>query len=359
MGIRVAILWSELAGYTNACFRALSAHPELDALFLCHFRPDPLAPFDPAAFGWVDQRALYDELHRAGRLTAVVRDFHPDVVLVTSWHIAGYRRALRALARRAVRVLCMDNQWLATPRQHLGVAISRWHVRPLYDLAFVPGERQAAFARKLGFPQRAIRYGLYSCDPSGFAPPPDVAPGTRPGRGFVFVGRLIAEKGVDTLAAAYRQYRLHASDPWPLTVYGSGPLGDVLAGIDGVRLAGFVQPDDLPAALHAAGAFVLPSQFEPWAVAIHEAAAAGLPLIVTAACGASVHLVQDGLNGAVVGAGEEDGLAAALGRIAGLSEVARAGQGAMSLALARQFTPERWAETVIEMAENRGSPFAE
>lgn len=355
MGIRVAILWSELAGYTNTCFRALAEHPEVDALFLSHFRPDPLAPFDPAAFAWVDRREDYHALMADGRLTAAAAEFHPDVVLVTSWHIRGYREALRALTGRAVRVLCMDNQWLATLRQRVGAAVSRWHVRPLYDLAFVPGERQAVFARKLGFPQRAIRYGLYSCDPDRFAPPP----GAAPARGFVFVGRLIPEKGVDTLAAAYRQYRLHAAEPWPLTVYGAGPMGDVLAGIDGVRLAGFVQPGDLPAALHAAGAFVLPSLFEPWAVAIHEAAAAGLPLVVTSACGASVHLVQDGLNGAVVGAGDEDGLAAALARIAGLTDEARAAQRAMSLALARQFTPGRWAQTVVEMAENRHSPFAE
>jgi glycosyltransferase involved in cell wall biosynthesis len=353
MGIRVAILWSELAGYTNACFRALADHPEVDALFLCHYPPDPSAPFDPAAFDWVDQRARYDTLMAEGRLTATVANFRPDVVLVTSWHVPGYRAAMRALARRAVRVVCMDNQWRATFRQRLGVAISRWHVRPLYDLAFVAGERQAEFARRLGFPQRAIRYGMLSCDIDRFAPPADAALG----RGFVFVGRLVPDKGVDTLAAAYRQYRLQAGDPWPLTVYGSGPLADLLDGIDGVTLAGFIQPDDLPAALHASGAFVLPSQFEPWAVAMHEAAAAGLPLIVTSVCGASVHLAQDGLNGAVVGAGDQEGLAAAFAHIAGLSDAARLAQREMSLALARQFTPGRWADTVVGMAENRGSPF--
>ncbi|MEZ5668445.1 MAG: glycosyltransferase family 4 protein [Alphaproteobacteria bacterium] len=346
MGVRVAILWSELSGYANACFRALAAHPDCEALFLSHMRADPLAPFDESAFAWVDRRAFYDALMAEGRLTDTVRAFRPDVVLVTSWHIKGYRAALKALAGRATRVLCMDNQWLATPRQRLGVAISRWHVRPLYDRAFVPGERQADFARRLGFAQGAIGYGLYACDPARFAPPP----GAGPGRGFVFVGRLIPEKGVDTLAAAYRQYRATAQDPWPLTVYGAGPLGDQLAGIAGVDLAGFIQPDALPAALHRAGAFVLPSLFEPWAVAIHEAAAAGLPMIVTGVCGASVHLVQDRLNGAVVGAGDAAGLARAMGRIAGLDEAARAEQGAMSLALARQFTPARWADTVIGMA---------
>lgn len=345
MGLRVAILWSELSGYADACFRALAAHPGCDGLFLSHFRADPLAPFDASAFAWVEQRAFYDALMAEGRLTEAVLAFKPDVVLVTSWHIPGYRAALKALAGRAVRVLCMDNQWLGTLRQRLGVAISGWHVRPLYDRVFLPGERQADFARRLGFPQAAIRYGLYACDPARFAPPP----GTPPGHGFVFVGRLIPPKGVDVLAAAYRSYRAAAADPWPLTVYGSGPLGEMLAGIEGVRLAGFVQPDALPAALHGAGAFVLPSLFEPWAVAIHEAAAAGLPLIVTAVCGASVHLVQDGLNGALVGAGDADGLAKAFARIAGLTAAARAGQGRMSLALAQQYTPARWAETVLAM----------
>lgn len=345
MGLRVAILWSELSGYADACFRALAAHPGCDGLFLSHFRADPMAPFDASAFAWLEQRAFYDELMASGTLIRTVEAFRPDVVLVTSWHIRGYRAALRALAGKTVRVLCMDNQWLGTPKQRLGVAVSRWHVRPLYDRVFLPGERQAIFARRLGFPQSAIRYGLYACDPARFAPPP----GTPPGEGFVFVGRLIPEKGVDVLGAAYRAYRAAATDPWPLTVYGSGPLKDMLAGIEGVTLAGFVQPDALPAALHRAGAFVLPSLFEPWAVAIHEAAAAGLPLIVTAVCGASVHLVQDGLNGAVVGAGDVDGLARAFGRIAGLTPEARAGAGAMSLALAQQYTPARWAETVLAM----------
>ncbi|MGF1626984.1 MAG: glycosyltransferase family 4 protein [Alphaproteobacteria bacterium] len=345
MGVRVAILWSELSGYADACFRALAGHPQTESLFLSHFRADPLAPFDASAFQWVDQRAFYDDLMAAGALTDRLRAFRPDVVLVTSWHIKGYRAALQALAGKAVRVLCMDNQWLGTARQRAGVAVSRWHVRPLYDLVFLPGERQADFARRLGFPQSAIRYGLYACDPARFAPPA----GTGLGHGFVFVGRLIPPKGVDVLAAAYRQYRASAADPWPLTVYGSGPLGERLAAIEGVTLAGFVQPDALPAALHAAGAFVLPSLFEPWAVAIHEAAAAGLPLIVTAVCGASVHLVQDGLNGALVGAGDADGLAKAFARIAGLTPEVRAGYGRMSLALARQYTPARWAETVLAM----------
>jgi glycosyltransferase involved in cell wall biosynthesis len=348
MGIRVAILWSGLSGYVNACFRELANHPQLDALFLCHYPTDPQAPFDESAYEWVDQRALYDDLMAAGSLTATVAAFAPDVVLVTSWHVKGYRAALKALEGKAVRVVCMDNPWVGTLRQYLGVAVSRWYIHPLYERAFVPGDRQAEFARRLGFRQSAISEGMLACDPARFAPPP----GAPPGRGFVYVGRLSPEKGLDTLADAYRRYRTRTDDPWPLAIYGAGPLSNTLAAIDGVTLGGFIQPADLPAALHAAGAFVLPSRiFEHWGVAIQEAGAAGLPLIVTSLCGASAHLVQDNLNGAVVEAGDPEDLARALLRIAGLTPEKRAAYSAMSLALAQQFTPQRWAGTVIEMPQ--------
>ena len=70
-----------------------------------------------------------------------------------------------------------------------------------------------------------------------------------------------------------------------------------LVGVHGVEMLGFVQPDDLPAVLERAGCLVLPSRFEPWGVVVHEAAAAGLPIVCTPVCGAATRLVLDGYNG--------------------------------------------------------------
>ena len=81
---------------------------------------------------------------------------------------------------------------------------------------------------------------------------------------------------------------------------GVGPLADTIGSIDGVDMLGFVQPDEMPSVFARAGCLVLPSRHEPWAVVIHEAASAGLPVVCTRACGASTRLVLDGLNGAVV-----------------------------------------------------------
>jgi glycosyltransferase involved in cell wall biosynthesis len=42
---------------------------------------------------------------------------------------------------------------------------------------------------------------------------------------------------------------------------------------------------------------VLPSDFEPWALVVNEAAAAGLAIIATDKVGAAAELVRDGVNG--------------------------------------------------------------
>ena len=41
-------------------------------------------------------------------------------------------------------------------------------------------------------------------------------------------------------------------------------------------------------------------RFEPWGVVIHEAAAAGLPIIASHLCGATTAYVRDGVNGFII-----------------------------------------------------------
>lgn len=79
-----------------------------------------------------------------------------------------------------------------------------------------------------------------------------------------------------------------------------------------------------------------------------EAAASGLPLIVSEACGAGVHLVRDGYNGYVTDAGHVRSVAAALTRMHRLSEDERQEYGRRSFELSKQYTPERWAKTLRE-----------
>jgi glycosyltransferase involved in cell wall biosynthesis len=96
-----------------------------------------------------------------------------------------------------------------------------------------------------------------------------------------------------------------------------------------------------------AGCLILPSRFEPWAVVVHEAAAAGLPVICSRACGASTRLVLDGHNGAVVTPGDASGLAQAFARIHRADDGTRAEMSRASEALAQQYSPRQWADRLL------------
>lgn len=345
--MRVAVLWSRLSGYFNACLKELAALPGVE-LYLAHIGEARDAPFDAAQFQWLGRARVFSGDPDAAALCRDLDAFAPDALLINSWHFGAYRRIARAYAGRAARVLAADNQWLGTVRQRLGVAVAPWYIAPLYDAAFVPGERQAVFARLLGFPEERIWRGLYSCDHDAFAaayrlrrertgPPP---------RDFLFVGRLVPEKGIDVLLDAYARYRAGTeagAGPLPLRLCGAGPLEAACRDRPGVRLEGFVQPDRLPAAMADAGCLLLPSRFEPWGVVVHEAAAAGLALICSERCGASVHLLQDGYNGFLAAAGRAAPLARALAAYAALDDDGVRAMAEASHGLSLQFTPRRWA----------------
>jgi glycosyltransferase involved in cell wall biosynthesis len=338
--MRVLILWTHLSGYMRACLDNLGWAQAVD-LHVVYMPPSSSAAFHDgevaplAAMSYsltpdLDLRALHDRLQ-------------PDVLIVCSWHVTAYRRVARR--SRALRILAMDNQWLGTPRQRLGILVSPWLLRPAYDRALVPGDRAAQFASKLGFRQDAIWRGSYSGDVSAFLAP--VEDQSSEERGFLFVGRLVPEKGVDVLVDAYAEYRSAVPAPWGLTVCGTGPLVDRVRAATGVEHLGFVQPSGLPRVFHRAGAFVLPSRFEPWGVVIHEACAAGLPIICSSVCGAVPSLVEDHWNGLIVEPGSVTSLALAMRRLHLMDDTQGREMGRRSADVANRYTPERWAQSLI------------
>ena len=79
----------------------------------------------------------------------------------------------------------------------------------------------------------------------------------------------------------------------------------------------------------AADVFALLSEREPWGVVVNEAAACGLPLVLSDRVGAAFDLLRDGENGVLVMAGDVESAASALRRLA-QNPAARAAAGARS-----------------------------
>lgn len=137
-------------------------------------------------------------------------------------------------------------------------------------------------------------------------------------RYLLYSGRLAGVKRIDTLIDAFARIAADRPD-WDLLIVGTGPLEKSLQDRvpetlrQRVVWTGFVNESDDIAAINAcASVFVLPSSYEPWALVIPEAAAAGLPIVASRVVGASGELVRDGVNGKLFTPGDVDQLTAAL-----------------------------------------------
>jgi glycosyltransferase involved in cell wall biosynthesis len=346
--MRIAVLWSHLSGFLNSCLKTLVDKHGV-TLFVSYQNESAEAPYDPKQFGWIQTSYTYEKLPDGKKLKEKLETFSPDVLLVASWHMKGYRYVLKQFRKKSVRVLFMDNQWLGTLKQRIGAFISPWYIQPLYEGVLLPGERQAVFAKKLGFHDSNIIRGGNSCNHPQFSAiwekrkeKQDPYPGS-----FIFVGRLVESKGVKNLIDAYKGYRELCRNPFNLICCGEGDFRKELEDIEGVRVLGFVQPNEIPEKFLESSCLVLPSLFEPWGVVIHEAAASGMAIICSSACGAMVHLVQPGYNGFVVEPGNSNDLRRALIRYTDLSPNERMKMGENSYKLSLQYTPEQWTANLL------------
>jgi glycosyltransferase involved in cell wall biosynthesis len=219
----------------------------------------------------------------------------------------------------------------------------------------VAGERAWQLGRLLGVPEEKLHRGVYGFDGREFGAvlPRRPRDGRDWPRAFLFVGRYIPVKGIDELLDAYARYRSmpraqSSNEPWTLTCCGKGPLAHLMSGQPGVRDIGFIAPPDLPNVLAQQGAFILPSLYEPWGVALAEGMATGMPAICTEACGASVDLVRPLYNGLLCTTGDARALAEAMSWIeehqAQLPEMGR-----RAAELAAAFDAEFWATRCVEM----------
>src|SRR5262249_7670950 len=120
---------------------------------------------------------------------------------------------------------------------------------------------------------------------------------------FFACTRFLPRKNIDGLLFAYAAYRARCRAPWGLVVAGSGMeslrLRDIerSLGLAGWRWPGFLQYDQLPLYYGLAGAFIHPGKAEPWGLVLNEAAASGLPLLVSHTVGAGYELLRSGENG--------------------------------------------------------------
>jgi glycosyltransferase involved in cell wall biosynthesis len=336
---KILLLWAPLADYSVTCMRELSKRQDVE-IYLIYQPANSNAPYNNLDLSFCKTVYLYDK-KKEKQLFQFCTSLHPDLIIMSSWNYKFYMYVSKKAKQSGTFVTStFDGQWVGTMKQRLGIILSSFFLKPCIDNFFVPGDRQAMFAKKLGY--KNPFQGYYCANSERFK---QVVTHTE--NKFIFIGRLVQVKGIEYLIAAYKKYRTLVKEPWGLVICGNGHLKNICQNQEGVELNEFVQPSELPQQLSKAKCLVLPSFFEPWGLVIHEAALAGLSIISSSAAGATTFFVRDGQNGYIINP-DEHSLLRAMILISQCDDQGQIEMSATSKTLGLLWTTIKWADYVYE-----------
>ncbi len=189
----------------------------------------------------------------------------------------------------------------------------------------------------------------------GFPALPEEQVPPLPGRNhIVCVARLAAEKGHRVLVEALAQLKARGL-AFHCTFVGSGPLEEEVAGriaaldlSERVTMKGALPPQEVAAQIAAADVSVLASFGEGIPIVLMEAFAQQRPVVATRV-GGIAELVEDGVSGRLVEAGDATALADALASILADPERAHEMGVAGWLTLKAKYNPIACAEQLLQL----------
>jgi len=340
--VRVTVVSPEPTPYRAPLFDRVAAHPEIELTVI-------YAAETVAGRTWSVERKHASSFLRGVRVPGLQRVFHhdypvtpgivralstsrPEVVVVSGWSTFASQVAIAWSRLRDVPYLPLVESHDLGPRARWrravkGAVVPRVLRGAAGALALGSASRESLVAR--GARRAQVRVFANTIDVPAWEGRADTLRGSREElRGklgaqpddvvVLSVARLGREKGLDTLlraAAETRDARLL------LVLVGEGPERtrlEQLAKELGVRLqlTGDLPSEEVAEAYVAADVFALLSSRETWGVVVNEAAASGLPLVLSNRVGAAYDLLRDGENGVLVPADDVVATTAALARVA-------------------------------------------
>jgi glycosyltransferase involved in cell wall biosynthesis len=334
MPVRCAIVPPTPVPYREPLFRALHERDDLDirVIYQSAGQPSWDVPSD-----WFPHEHPYPAVHlnsrqrrRAGRtpmlwsrgLEHALRTADPDCVVVSEYGPASLRVFNWCRRHKRAYVIfteCTPGIDPLLPRWQLG--LHRWLGGRADGLI---ATSSAARARLLAFgvPDERITVALQAADLEPFrAASRDAG---RDGVKVISAGRLVPDKNFAMLIEAFSRI----DDEATLEIVGTGFLEGELKQLAArlgvsVRFAGHVPPSQMPSLYAAADVYALVSTYEPFGVAVREAAAAGLPIICTKTAGAAGDVAIDGRNALLINPFSVEDIAGALERLASDGDLRR------------------------------------
>jgi glycosyltransferase involved in cell wall biosynthesis len=308
---------------------SLFTHDTSNAPWTIHAAPE----IRPILFGSGEDSAQQGKAHgvphewaKGGEVIGWLRDHAIDVVILLGYNDAGRGRIINWCYQHKVPVfLWGDSNVRGDRARGYRLKLKRAVLKGLLGRCtgvLTCGRLGDEYFARYGVPREKIHrftlepdYSLIENLPQSIV---DEVAGKygidRGRRRIIYSGRLAQEKRVDLLIRAFAGVAEQRPD-WDLLIVGNGPMRSQLGHLvpetlrSRVIWPGFLGDQHYVSALYKlSDVLVLPSDYEPWALVINEAAAAGLAIIASDVVGAAAELVQEGVNGHTFPAGDLESL---------------------------------------------------
>jgi len=351
--LRIVFLCTRLADYFYQCIAALLDRYPDGRVTVITRRPDKDAPYVFKEATGLKIR-YYEDFKDLGAMRRLIDTDRPELIYVAGWSDGRYLNLVRAYRQQIPIILGMDNPWRGTLRQWVGVLFYSRRLRKQFTQVWCPGVAQVELARRLGFTYAQILSGLYVANSQPYSRmylARQKKKATYPRR-LLFLGRFVSYKQPHVLAKVFHELvQEGANRGWTLELTGSGPLKESLKAYEGtfIQVNDFVDPAQLPEKLSSCGAFCLPSHNEHWGVVVQEAAAAGLPLLLSSTVYAGTTFLINQHNGWRFSASDPAQLRAALIELVHTSEEELIKMGANSHRLAQKISHEDWVANLLSV----------
>jgi len=366
---KLTIITEIIAPYRIPVFNALAHREDLDlhVIFLAETDPtwrqwrvykEEIEFHYDVLPSWRRRIGGYHMLVNRGLGKALDR-LRPDVLVCGGYNYLASWQALCWAKFHQVPVMLWTESTSEDRRdRHAAIEFLKNRFLRFCDGFVVPGTASAQYLRELGIANGRIFEAHNAIDIELFS---RLAQESRrqevqvrfkpslPSRYFLYVGRLVKEKGVFDLLRAYAQIDPHLRSEVGLVLAGNGTdqfeLMKQASRINPgtVRFVGFVHREELPGLYAFADALVLPTHSDTWGLVVNEGMSCGLPVIVTNVAGCTRDLVKDGWNGYVVPPVDSAHLSRAMARLAGDSELRRQ-MGIRSWEIIQPYSPAAWTE---------------
>ncbi|MBW8359998.1 MAG: glycosyltransferase [Weeksellaceae bacterium] len=229
-----------------------------------------------------------------------INEFKPDLVIAAGWMIPEFTWVCKRLKLETDLpiVALSDTPWYGTIRQKINALLSPYHLHKAFTHLWVAGIRQYDYARKLQFANHQIIFHSLCANVDFFQKVNIELKSVKWPKNFLYVGTLNVNKGLRNVMEAWSA--IEDKKGWSFTLVGEGEMREDLIQNGGFIVKGYQPQTNLLKEMQNGGCFLMASLSDQWGVALHEAAAAGLPILCTETCGAAPHFVISNYNGYTV-----------------------------------------------------------